>query len=116
MSAQKTESTTNEDILAAVDELFEALALTNAAIAALHKKVDRAREVNLETLAHCKRLVQKDEDMMRSMGIYGLVRRANDERDDTPSEREAQSRMAKAAPLFETIKNSPLMKPKEHRS
>lgn len=162
MSAQKTESTTNEDILAAVDELFEALALTNAAIAALHKKVDRAREVNLETLAHCKRLVQKDEDMMRSMGIYGLVRRANEEREptteittdglgalgvgsrmpratrttvgiptcaihgcasqvDVPRDEWTYCRAhsdpehpaRKAAPLFEKIKQSPLMRPKE---
>lgn len=111
-----TDRVTNADLLASLDELFEALAYTNAAIAELHKKVDRQREVTLETLAHCRRLVEKDADMMRSMGIYGLVRRANDERDATPSEREAQSRMAKAAPLFEKIKNSPLMKPKENRS
>lgn len=101
-----TERVTNEDILAAMDELFEALGTTNAAVAALHKRLDRQREVALETLRHCERLVKKDADMMRSMGIYGLVQRANScvpDQDSAPAKGAFDKLAAELAPRLRRL-------------
>ena len=62
-------------------EVYELLLAQDEKIDALGQMLAREREVTRQTLAHCERLVKKDEDMQRAMGIYGLVRRANESAD-----------------------------------
>lgn len=65
-------------------EVYELLLAQDEKIDALGQMLKREREVTRQTLAHCERLVKKDEDMQRAMGIYGLVRRANEEHGSAP--------------------------------
>lgn len=61
--------------------------------------------------AHLERLLAKDREQMRALGLLKLVERANDVESVARTIDESQKQQAHA--LLRTIAASPLMKPKE---
>lgn len=63
----------------ALDEQWTMLADIQAEVEALRDALVKRDETMRGLIQHCARLVDEKEDLMRAMGIYGLVLRANRE-------------------------------------
>jgi hypothetical protein len=113
---------TTADLADSLDELFMELADLRAEVHGIADLLKNRDAHYLKLGAHLERLLAKDREQMRALGLLKLVERANvaplvhaaELTTEQASRELAETVMRrKAAPLFEKIKNSPLMKPKE---